>query len=209
MSAVGFFAAATVDPDDPSAVYVAGDHIWKMRHLGGRDFAQTQLPQSFSPDQWDYVAALAIAPTDHNVWYASTLEGHLWHSRDHGATWTESATTGEHLLSNSNGALLVSPDDPLTCFAGGSGYGGVSWSPLSDGLPPTIVWSLAFDSPATQTLYAATDAGPFVFNAASSTWRSLLGGSSPVIPYFSVEGVPSAHLVRFGTFGRGVWDYVP
>ena len=23
----------------------------------------------------------------------------------------------------------------------------------------------------------------------------------------SVEAVPAAHLVRFGTFGRGVWDY--
>jgi photosystem II stability/assembly factor-like uncharacterized protein len=162
---------------------------------------------------------LAIAPTDHNVWYASTSEGHLWHSRDHGATWTESDVTGEHLLSNANGALLVSPSDPLTCFAGGSGYGsppvlvtrdgGVHWSPLADGLPPTIVWSLAFDDPATQTLYAATDAGPFVLDAGAAAWRSLLGGSSPVIPYFSVEGVPSAHLVRFGTFGRGVWDYVP
>src|SRR4051812_3793541 len=219
MSASAFFSAAAVDPDDPYSVYVAGDHIWKMRWVGGRDFLQTQLPQGFSPDGYDYVAALAIAPTDHNLWYASTLEGHLWHSRDHGATWTESEVTGEHLLSNANGALLVSPSDPLTCFAGGSGYGsppvlvtrdgGVHWSPLSDGLPSTFVWSLAFDGPATQTLYAATDAGPFVFDAGSATWRSLLGGSSPVISYFSVEGVPSAHLIRFGTFGRGVWDYVP
>ena len=219
MSAGSFFAAAAADPDDSSTVYVAGDHIWKMRYLGGVDFAQTQLPQSFSPDQRDYVSALAIAPADHNLWYASTFEGHLWYSRDHGATWTESDTTREPLLYRSNSALLVSAGDPLTCFAGGSGYGGppvlvtrdggVHWSPLSDGLPSTLVWSLAFDGPATQTLYAATDAGPFVLNAASSTWRSLLGGSSPVIPYYSAEGVPSAHLVRFGTFGRGVWDYVP
>lgn len=24
-----------------------------------------------------------------------------------------------------------------------------------------------------------------------------------------VEGIPSARLIRFGTFGRGVWHYVP
>jgi photosystem II stability/assembly factor-like uncharacterized protein len=218
MSASGFFAATAADPDDPSTVYVAGDHIWKLRYLGGTDLAQTELPQDFSPDKVDYVSALAIAPADHSFWYAATSEGHLWYSRDHGDTWTESATTGERLPYSSNSALLVSADDPLTCFAGGSGYGsppvlvtrdgGAHWSPLSTGLPSTVVWSLAFDGPATKTLYAATDAGPFVFNAATSTWRSLLGGGSPVVTYYSVEGVPSQHLVRFGTYGRGVWDYV-
>lgn len=221
MTAGSFFATAAADPDDPSTVYVAGDHIWKMQYLGGQDFAQTQLPQGFSPDGRDYVSALAIAPSDHDLWYAATFEGHLWYSRNHGATWTESATTRgpNNSFYASISALLVSTDDPFTCFAGGSGYGnppvlvthdgGASWSPLSEGLPSTLVWSLAFDNPTKQTLYAATDAGPFVLNTASATWQSLLGGSAPVVPYFSVEGVPSAHLIRFGTFGRGVWDYVP
>jgi photosystem II stability/assembly factor-like uncharacterized protein len=219
MTSGSFFATAAADPDDPSTVYVAGDHIWKVRYLGGEDFARTQLPQGFSPDGRDYVSALAIAPADHDLWYASTFEGHLWYSRDHGATWTESVITSDSRPNNSISALLISTDDPFTCFAGGSGYGsppivvthdgGVHWSPLSDGLPSTLVWSFAFDSPATQTLYAATEAGPFVLDTASATWRSLLGGASPVLPYFSIEGVPSAHLIRFGTFGRGVWDYVP
>lgn len=219
MTAGSFFATAAADPDDPSTVYVAGDHIWKMQYLEDQDFGQTRLPQDFSPNGRDYVSALAIAPSDHDLWYAATFEGHLWSSRDHGATWTESNTTRDARPNNSITTLLVSTDDPFTCFAGGSGYGtppvlvthdgGASWSPLSEGLPSTLVWSLAFDSPTTQTLYAATDAGPFVLNTASSTWQSLLGGSAPVLRYYSVEGVPSAHLIRFGTFGRGVWDYVP
>lgn len=219
MTSGSFFATAAADPDDPSTVYVAGDHIWKMQYLGGYDFAQTQLPQDFSSDGRDYVSALAIAPSDHDLWYAATFGGHLWYSRDHGATWTESAATRDTRPNNSITDLVVSTDDPFTCFAGGSGYGtppvlvthdgGASWSPLSEGLPSTLVWSLAFDSPTTQTLYAATHAGPFVLNTASATWQSLLGGSAPFVPYYSVEGVPSAHLIRFGTFGRGVWDYVP
>lgn len=223
MTAGSFFATAAADPDDPSTVYVAGDHIWKMQYVGGEEFAQTRLPQDFSPDGADYVSALAIAPSDHDLWYAATFKGRLWYSRDHGATWTESAATRgirpNNLLRASITALLVSTDDPLTCFAAGSGYGnppvqvthdgGEHWSPLSEGLPSTLVWSLAFDNPTTQTLYAATDAGPFVLNTASSTWRSLLGGSAPVATYYSVEGVPSAHLIRFGTSERGVWDYVP
>lgn len=219
MTAGSFFAAAAPDPDDPSTIYVAGDHIWRMRYLGDFEFAQSQLPQDFSPNGSDYVSALAIAPSDHDHWYVATFEGHLWVSQDHGATWTEAATTRDTKPSNSISALLISTDDPFTCYAGGSGYGtppvlvthdgGATWSPLSEGLPSTLVWSLAFDHPVTQTLYAATEAGPFVLNTASSTWKSLLGGSAPVVPYFSVEGVPAGRLVRFGTFGRGVWDYVP
>jgi hypothetical protein len=215
----GFFVSTAADPDDPATVYVAGDHIWKMRYLGGEDFEKTQLPQNFSPNNRDYVSELAIAPSDHNVWYAATAEGRLWYSRDRGTTWTESATTRPGTPTGSNGTLAVSAGDPFTCFAGGSGYGnpavwvtrdgGVNWSPLANGLPSTTVWGLAFEGPSAQTLYAATETGPFVLDAASSTWRSLLGAGVPPGRYFSVEGVPAAKGVRFGTYSRGVWDYVP
>ena len=87
--------------------------------------------------------------------------------------------------------------------------GGETWSPFAAGMPSTLVWSLAFDSPASQTLYAATEAGPFVFDAAAGAWRSLIGGGAPVGRYYSVEGVAAAGVVRFGTFSRGIWDYVP
>ena len=66
MSLAGFFAASAADPDDPATVYVAGDHIWKMRYLGDGEFSQTRLPQNFSPNSRDYVSALAIAPSDHD-----------------------------------------------------------------------------------------------------------------------------------------------
>ena len=219
MSRVGFFAASAADPEDPSIVYIAGDHIWKMRYEGGNSFEQNQLRQDFSFDKRDFVTALAIAPSNPSVWYAATDEGHLWFSRDRGATWTESDTTRGQTPDSASSALLVSADDPFTCYVGGSGYGtspvlvthdgGATWSDFSKGLPATTVWALAFDSPTRQTLYAATETGPFAFDAASRSWRSLLGGGAPIGRYFSVEGVPSAGLVRFGTFSRGVWDYVP
>jgi hypothetical protein len=213
----GFFAASAADPDDPATVYVAGDHIWRMRHLGNGNFSQSRLPQNFSPDNRDYVSALAIAPSDHNVWYATTADGRFWYSRDRGNNWIESDTTRLEPPTGSNGTLVVSAADPFTCFAGGSGYGnpsiwvthdgGANWSAMANGLPSTTVWALAFDGAATQTLYAATETGPFVLDG--STWRSLLGGGAPAGRYLSVEGVPSAKLVRFGTYSRGVWDYVP
>jgi hypothetical protein len=86
--------------------------------------------------------------------------------------------------------------------------GGVTWSGLANGLPATTVWALAFDGLSPRMLYAATEDGPFVLDPRASTWRSLLGGGVPIGRYFSVEGVPAAKLVRFGTWSRGVWDYV-
>jgi photosystem II stability/assembly factor-like uncharacterized protein len=212
----GFFAASAADPDDPSTVYVGGDHIWRMTYLGGEDFAQTELAQNFALEGDDYITALAIAPSDHRVWYAATAAGRIWLSRDRGASWSAADLGSEGEGFRFFATLRVSATDPHTCFAGGSGYGappvlvthdgGASWSPLAKGLPQTMVSALGFDGAG--RLYAATDAGPYVFNAATAAWRSLLGGGAPVIPYTSVEGIPAAHLVRFGTYGRGVWDYV-
>jgi hypothetical protein len=218
LTSTGFFATSAADPDDPETVYIAGDHIWKVQHQGGDVFQQTELPQSFTAGGDDYVTALAIAPSDHSVWYATTFLGRLWFSRDRGNSWTESDTTRSQAPTGSNSALAVAAGDPLTCYAGGSGYGnlplwvthdgGVTWAGLANGLPSTTVWALAFDGSASPGLYAGTESGPFVLDPGASTWRSLLGGGAPVGRYFSVEGVPSARLVRFGTFSRGVWDFV-
>ena len=86
---VGFFATSAADPDDPQTVYIAADHIWKVQHRQGDDFTQSELPQSFLAGDNDLVSALAIAPSDHAVWYATTDRGRLWYSRDRGATWSE------------------------------------------------------------------------------------------------------------------------
>lgn len=216
MARAGFYAAAAADPDDPATLYVGGDFIWRLRHRGDGTFAQERVPQSFTSGGSDYVASLAIAPSDSSIWYAATFLGRLWYSRDRGATWTQSDTTRAAPPFTSTTSLLVAADDPFTCYAGGSGYGsppvvvtrdgGVTWEPLDRGMPSTLVWALAFDNPTRQKLYAATEAGPFVFDA--GVWRSLLGGGAPVARYYSVEGVPAAGVVRFGTFSRGVWDYV-
>ena len=214
----GFFATSTADPDDPETVYISGDHIWKIQHQAGDDFTQTQLPQSFTATGNDYVSALAIAPSDHSVWYATTVEGRLWYSHDHGGTWTESDTTRSQAPTGSNSALAVAPDDPFTCYAGGSGYGnpplwvthdgGVTWTGLDNGLPATTVWALAFDglashrpsTPPPRT--APTSSTPRRPGAACSAAARRSAATS------ASRDLPSAKLVRFGTWSRGVWDYV-
>ncbi len=211
-----FFPALVVDPADPTSCYVGGDHIWHVQHADrGRQATLTQLPQDFSAGGTDYITAFTISPADPQAWLAVTFGGKLSSSHDGGATWGTPVSVASTF---SGTALLASTRDPRTAYAGGAGNdatgvyrttdGGATWTPMSTGLPTTYVSQLAFDGPTTENLYAATWSGPFRFDAGTGKWESLLGTQAPLLIYYGVEGVPAANVVRFATFGRGVWDYV-
>jgi hypothetical protein len=114
-------------------------------------------------------------------------------------------------------AIIGSPTDRNVAFVGGSGYsgpavykttdGGVSWTAMGAGLPSTLVFGLTFDNDADQNLYAAAEAGPYAYNTQTGTWSSILGAEGPLSSYWCIESVPEIGVVRFGTYGRGIWDY--
>ncbi|MBU6341519.1 MAG: T9SS type A sorting domain-containing protein [Bacteroidetes bacterium] len=113
--------------------------------------------------------------------------------------------------------ILPSRLNPDLVWFSGSGYsnapvwqstdGGLTFSALSNGLPGTLVQELAA-SPDEKFLFAATDNGPYVFVTEDKTWYSLKDESMPLQTVYSVEYVAAQHLVRFGTHGRGIWDFV-
>ena len=41
----------------------------------------------------------------------------------------------------------------------------------------------------------------------SSTWYHLGNGKAPVQTYWSIEYVAATNTARFGTYGRGMWDF--
>jgi hypothetical protein len=206
------------DPTDANVVYLAGDPLYRA-NLDAAGWHWTALPQNFSAGNSDYLTALAISRVNPSYWYAASANGRFWYSHNQGASWTQSTTQGP-LAENFYGtALVCSPAVATTCYVGGSGYGnpavykttdgGVTWHAMADGLPSTLVLGLAFDDPERQDLYAAADAGAFVFDAATATWKSIVSGNAPLQDYWSVEGVPGRGAVRFGTYGKGIWDYLP
>jgi len=209
--------AIVADPDDPGVVYYADRQIWRMERQGPGTYLARMLPHDFGADEQiqDFVTAFAISPADRNRWYAGTAYGRVWHSRDGGNTWTLDKVFQDSSVSD----LLPSPTDPDVCYLSGSGYGGhpvfrtldggKTWSDFSNGLPPTRVAALAFDDPVRQDLYAASDAGAFKYDKPSKAWINLLGTEAPLTIYEHVEAVPADGILRFATFGRGIWDYSP
>ncbi|MBD3337414.1 MAG: T9SS type A sorting domain-containing protein, partial [Candidatus Eisenbacteria bacterium] len=209
--------AITADPYDSDILYFCGDHLWRYeRQDPGYTYAMTELPQDFSSG--GYLTGLAISPADTDYRYAVTSTGILWFSHDAGATWTESVHgPSAHYFYGT--ALVASPGDRDLAYAGGSGYegqpvwrttdGGVTWHGYSDGLPNTLVLGLALGDASGETPYAAAESGPFRLNPQSGQWESILGTEAPLTRYWCVEWVPEAGAARFGTYGRGIWDYTP
>ncbi len=207
------------DPNDADAFYLTGDPLYRA-NLDAAGWHWTAMPQNFSLGQnQDYLTALAISRVNPSYWYAASSQGRLWYSHNQGATWTLSASQGPWAHYFYGTTILCSPTSATTCYVGGSGYmgspvykttdGGVTWQEMGDGLPNTLVLGLAFDDPVRQDIYAAADAGAFVFDAGAAVWKSIVTANAPLNSYWSVEGVPGVPAVRFGTYGRGIWDYLP
>ena len=78
--------------------------------------------------------------------------------------------------------------------------------PLTGDMPNTMAHELTMD-PAEKFLFAATDAGPYVYSMDLEEWYNMSGISAPLQQYISCEFIPSTHTVRFATWGRGIWDF--
>ena len=100
---------------------------------------------------------------------------------------------------------------------GGSGYSnspvyisynhGETFFPLDHGLPNTLVFELV-GSPDDEYFFAATEVGPYVYISEEEEWVDLAGISAPDQTYWSVEYIPELNTARFGTYGRGIWDFI-
>ena len=205
------------DPDDQNAFYFCGRYLYRYDRMPANGWYYTQLPYNFSESGPNYLTAFAISPIDHDRRYAVNNLGKVWHTSDAGSTWTKSTDDGPWADGIYGTAIAPSSADIDLVYLGGSGYGGSavyrstdggdSWTAMSTGLPLTIAYDLAWEGTGTGILYASTEAGPYRFDPAGEEWNYIGGTDAPLTKYWSVEAVPAAGIMRFGTYGRGIWDF--
>lgn len=197
-----FLVAVELDRDPDSPTY--------------GDMLATDKPFDFLDAAAGNLTALTYSPLNPERFYVATSEGRFFTSDDEGENWTETLNflpSGWYLYGQ---AIHASKTEAETVWLGGSGYsnppvwrstdGGENFFPMSEGLPPTVVHGLAAN--ATESLlFAATEAGPFVFVASEERWFDLAGQFAPTMRYYSVEFLEEENLARFGTYGRGAWDF--
>lgn len=192
----------------------AGQYIIELRKTPS-GITATNLPYDFSNTPGS-ITAMAISPFDENIWYVAKDSGRIFKSTDGGQSFTQKAFNGPgaHYLYGSD--IMPSEIDPEVIYIAGSGYsnpavykstdGGESYTSMTLGLPQTTVFNLATNADET-LIFAATEAGPFVFVKETQEWYDISGLSAPNQTYWSVEYLRDSHIARFGTYGRGIWDF--
>ena len=150
-----------------------------------------------------------------NVFYVITSNGRFYLSRDSGQSFEDKshALNGSHYLYGHD--ILNSRADANIIYVAGSGYsnspifrstdGGENFESIKYNLPSTTIFDIDQD-PTGNFIFAATEAGPYVFIESLEEWFDLSQSKAPNQTYWSVEYIQSLDKVRFGTYGRGIWD---
>jgi len=213
----GWMPFIVANPDNARSFYFCGTRLHQGSWLGGSSVMYTASSQLFTVAGGNYLTAFGIAPADHQKRIAVVDNGRIWHTSDGGNEWNLSADMGPSAHYFYGTAIVYSSTNPDQAWIGGSGYsgpgvwrtddGGETWNRAGTGLPPTLVYGLTLESPTNDIVYAATEAGPYRLDPDFDTWEYIGGTTAPLTTYWCVESVPAAQLVRFGTYGRGIWDY--
>lgn len=179
----------------------------------------TQFDYDFRANSNSGTATIsAISPSfiDADKIFVATSDGTFFYTHDAGQTWAKSANilAGQHNLYGAT--IYASKHDPNRVWMAGSGYsnppvfqsndGGATFTPINNGLPNTLINKLTAN-PDETLLFAASESGAYVYDIATKIWYDFLGTTAPQQRYLSVEYVKDLNIVRFGTFGRGIWDF--
>lgn len=193
----------------------AGSFLIRLKYQSG-SITATQYPFDFKANSGSEISAIAVSPVDPTRMYISTNNGKFYTSDDGGQTWFKSDLNvpGSHYLYGAG--IYPSKTDKEVIYLCGSGYsnpgvlksndGGITFTALSNGLPKTMVFNVVPNEDES-FLFAATQAGPYVYSVAKEKWYDLSGLSAPTQTYWSVEYIPGHKVVRYGTYGRGIWDF--
>jgi len=207
------------DPYNPNQAFLAGgglsggNHLF---HLTAGDWSITYTEESYSFD--GTVSAMGYSSIDPRNRYVLTYYGSFYHSNNDGNSWQISSDfNGPDAHYFYGSSIWPSQITNGKVIIGGSGYSnppvyisynhGGTFAPLDEGLPNTLVYELS-GSPDDAYFFAATEVGPYVYIAENEEWTDLAGISAPDQTYWSVEYIPELHTARFGTYGRGIWDFI-
>lgn len=209
------------DPVNPAVCWAGGGgsaggaRLWRLTASGG-SISASQQGQEFGDGGDAKISALGASPLRTNLRYVLTSDGRFFRTANGGFSWqqAEFEAPGAHYFYGA--CVLASPADTNRVYVAGSGYSdpavwvsedaGLSFVPLDAGLPGTLVFELAA-TPDDSLLFAATEIGAFAWSRATGQWTDLGGLDGPDQTWWSVDWVPALRAARFGTYGRGIWDF--
>lgn len=209
------------DPASPLKAYLGGGgpgggaYLYHLAYANGKITAEKQS-YNFQVSNEGTISALALSPLNPFYRYVLTSTGRFFASKDGGKSWTLTpgfdGPDGHYFYGSS---IWPSRTKLGTVTISGSGYSnspvfqstdnGQTFKSLSTGLPSTLVFQV-IGTDSDDLLLAATEVGPYLYQASSQQWTDLSNAVAPDQIYWSVEYLPNRRTARFGTYGRGIWD---
>ncbi|MBC8173887.1 MAG: T9SS type A sorting domain-containing protein [Chitinophagales bacterium] len=194
-----------------------GKHMYRVEKNGlYLDYSKREY--DFSNSQpYAAISAMAYSEIDSSYWYVLNSSGDFFYSTDFGNTWSKNDSLegpfGDWLYGST---ILASRNELGTVYIAGSGYSnppvykstdnGVNFTPMATGLPSTLVYDMAA-MPNDSLIFAATEVGPYVYVKNEDKWFDLASSDAPYQTYWSVEYIEEIPTARFGTYGRGIFDF--
>ncbi len=210
-------------PSNPNICYLgggttdSGTHIFELSS-NGSSLNANELAFDFSGNtSATAISAMAFSPINTNYRYVMNGNGEFFQSTNAGFNWEMTTgfngPDGNYLY----GAALVPSKITLgKVYVAGSGYSnppvfvsednGENFTSMSNGMPSTMVYEIAV-TPNDEFIFAATDAGPYVYVSETNQWYDLAQNYAPDQIYWTVDYDPNTQTARFGTYGRGIWDF--
>lgn len=160
------------------------------------------------------IKAIGTAQSNQNRLYVATQDATFFSSSNQGTSWTKHSTANlpstmipwDIKTSNTNA------DKVFVCGTGfsnsgvyQSSNGGNTFTALSTNIPAATFYEVALSTDE-DMLFAATSEGPYVYVFAQNRWYDLIGANTPLLDFNSVDNVGNS-VIRFGTYGRGIWDF--
>ncbi len=210
-------------PTNPSVCYLGGGttttgtHIIELTSNSGNLITTEQNYDFSGNSSATAISAINYSRINSNYRYAMNGNGEFFTSTDGGINWELKTgfdgPDGNYLY----GAAVVPSNTTLEkIYVAGSGYSnppvyvttnnGNTFSQISNGLPSTMVYEIAV-TPDDEFIFAATDAGPYVYVSENNEWYELSQGIAPNQVFWTVDYDPATKTARFGTYGRGIWDF--
>jgi hypothetical protein len=209
------------DPYVPTRCWLAGgtmttgSHLWLLEYKNG-SILHTEMPYDFGGSNQSYISAMAFSPINKDYRYVLNGDGRFFYSSDRGTTWTASTSTGPGSHYFYGNAIVPSPGDINTIYLAGAGYsgssvwvshdGGETFAKMNNGLKNTLIYEMVSNEDGS-LLFAASEIAPWVYIKVIDQWFDLSGTAAPQQTWWSVDYVPSLKTARFGTYGRGIWDF--
>lgn len=215
-----------LDPTDHNVLWNCSSKDKNLyKYNNGWTLVHSPVPTSGLPGITP-VVAVAVAPSNKNIifeahegpTYVSSSSQKLYKSIDGGANWTDitsgiSGFVGDFGIKH----ILI---DPLNekriwiCFNGSSNVnlrvaysinGGINWGDASNGLTGLSVNHLTYQNGTDDVIFAATDAGVYRWDVASTTWECFNLGL-PNTGVRKVEINYCQNKLYASTYGRGVYS---